>query len=113
MRTMAYVSGGVGLVGLAAFGVFGAMSNAKYSDLQSSCPGNHCTPDRSSDIDNGRTFQTIANVGLVVGAVGVATSAVLFIISPSHKEKGKERPKHDAETAVGFGFGSVQVRGRF
>lgn len=109
-RTLAYVTGGVGLVGAAAFGVFGTLSNSKFKDLESACTDNHCPPSRAGDINDGRRFQTIANVGLAVGAVGLATSVVLFIVSPSHK---KEKPKPEAAPEISLGLGSVELRGRF
>jgi hypothetical protein len=85
------------------------MSTSKFNDLEKVCTNDHCPPDRASDIDDGKRFQTFANIGLAVGAVGLASSVVLFLISPSSPEK----PKPAADTEVGLGLGSVQVRGRF
>jgi hypothetical protein len=81
LRPYAYVAGGVGVAGLAMFTVFGLMDNSTYSDLQSACPHNQCPASKQSEVDNGRTQQTLANVGLVVGAVGVAAGATLFVLS--------------------------------
>lgn len=104
LRTWSYVAGGVGAAGFVTFAVFGAMTSSKYSSLQKACPQNHCGPEQQNDIDAGRTYQTIANVGLGVGIAGLATGVTLFLLSSGH---------HDEATQVGFGFGSARVSGRF
>ena len=109
-RTAAFVAGGVGVAGLAAFGVFGALSNSKYHQLEDACPNAHCPTGSQSDIDSGKRFQTVANLGLVLGAVGLGTSATLFVLSrPSE-------PAKDAKAAplvLSLGFGSIRLRGSF
>jgi hypothetical protein len=86
LRTWAYVAGGVGVVGLATFGIFGAMSSSEYDSLNSSCPDHRCSPDKQGDVDAGRRDQTIANVGLVLGVVGVGAGVTLFVVS-THASK--------------------------
>jgi hypothetical protein len=83
LRPYAYVAGGVGVAGLATFAIAGLLSNSTYSDLQSKCPSSHggCAPGNSGEISSGQTQQTIANVGLIVGLVGVAAGATLFVLS--------------------------------
>jgi len=81
LRPYAYVAGGVGVAGLALFGIFGAMEKSTFSSLQSSCPGNVCPPDKSSDISSGKSQQLVANVALGVGIAGVAAGATLFVLS--------------------------------
>jgi hypothetical protein len=109
LRTWAYVAGGVGVAGLATFGIFGAMSSSKYSSLESSCPGRRCGPGGQDDVNAGKSFQTIANVGLVLGVVGIGTGTTLFLLS-------RGRPKEGAaarEIRVQIGVGSVAMGGRF
>jgi tetratricopeptide (TPR) repeat protein len=108
-RLGAFVAGGVGLAGAAVFGVFGAMSNAKYEDLQDACENGICGPNEQDDIDAGKRYQTIANVGLAVGIVGLGASAALFALSSSSP------PGADAAARLelGVGLGTVHVRGRF
>lgn len=105
----AFVAGGVGLAGVAVFGVLGSMSNAKYEDLQDACKNERCDPSAQDDIDAGKRYQTMANVGLAVGIVGLGASAALFALS------GSSSPAADATARVelGVGLGSVHVRGRF
>ena len=103
LRPYAFIAGGVGVLGLASFAVLGTMNNSKFSDLEDKCQAGNCPADSQSDIDSGRQLQTFANVGLVVGIVGVGTGAALFLL-----DSGGERP-----TQVGVGPGSVTVSGRF
>ncbi len=104
MRPLAYVAGGLGVAGLATFTVFGLMNNSKFSDLDGACPSGRCDPGRDSDIDAGRRYQTIANVGLVVGIVGLGAGTALFLMDSGGEE---------ASARMSVGPGSVNVSGRF
>jgi hypothetical protein len=84
LRPYSYVVGGVGVAGLALFAIYGLIANSTYSDLQGACPNNVCPPGKQSEIDSGRTQQTVANVSLVVGAVGLAAGGTLFVLSLSN-----------------------------
>lgn len=117
-RTLAYVAGGVGAAGLITFGVFGILNNSKYSSLKDACPNNSCPPGQKSDADAGRTYQTVANVGLVVGIVGLAGGATLYFLSTRDEKKDSQadtagRRDSTPGVDVGLGFGSVNVRGSF
>jgi len=103
LRPYSYVVGGVGVVGLALFAVYGLMDNSTYSDLQSSCPHNACPPSKQSEVDAGRTQQTVANVSLVIGGVGLAAGATLFVLSLS--------PKSPASTGLVLAPGYLGLRG--
>jgi hypothetical protein len=87
LRPWAYVAGGVGLVGLLTFAIEGSAANSTYSDLKSACPNGRCPPTESSVISSGKTKQTIANIGLVVGILGVAGGVTLFVLSQSKTEE--------------------------
>jgi hypothetical protein len=104
LRTWSYVAGGVGAAGFITFGVFGAMTSSKYSSLEKACPDKQCSPDQKDNVDSGKTYQMIANVGLGVGIAGLATGITLFFLSSGHK---------DDDVHVAFGPGSAQVSGRF
>jgi hypothetical protein len=81
LRTWAYVAGGVGAAGLVTFVVGGLMAKSTFDDLNGACHGGPCPPNKSDEISSGKTQQTIANVGLVVGIAGVAAGATLFVLS--------------------------------
>lgn len=88
-RTYAYVAGGVGAAGLLTFGIFGAMAASKYSSLKDECGAGPCPEAKRSDVEAGQTRQTIANIGLIVGIIGVGAGVTLFVLSkPSKPSEG-------------------------
>jgi hypothetical protein len=103
LRPYSYVLGGIGVAGIALFAVYGLIDNATYSDLQSACPHNVCPPGKQSEVDAGRTQQTVANVSLVVGGVALAAGATLFVLSLS--------PKSSAGTGLVVAPGYLGWRG--
>jgi hypothetical protein len=118
----AIIAGGVGVAGLACFGIFGGLSMSEYSSLETECAGNSCPPSRSSEGDTGRTYQTVANITLVVGIVGVAAGATLLIIDLTQggddaeaeaPAEGPAEPEPAVEASVAFGPGSVMLQGTF
>jgi hypothetical protein len=81
LRTWAYVAGGLGASGLLTFTIAGIMAHSTFNDLDGACHGGPCPPDKSGEISSGKTQQTVANVGLVVGIAGLATGATLFVLA--------------------------------
>ena len=79
-RTIAYAAGGVGVVGMVLFGAFGGLTLSTQSDLDEACgPQKICPPESRSDIDDGKTYQAVANAGLVIGIVGLTAGVGLFV----------------------------------
>jgi hypothetical protein len=107
-RITGTVVGGVGVAGMVLFGVFGGLHLAKYNDLEDQCPGGACPASLEEEADTGRTFQTAANVSLVIGAVGLVAGAALLI--PTYViEKG---PSGTA-LELRVGAGSAYLEGSF
>jgi hypothetical protein len=104
LRTGAYVAGAVGVVGLAGFAIFGVMAKSTYDDLGSACGGGPCPPSKADEISSGKTNQTIANVGLVLGLVGVGVGGTLFALSLSSGG-------HGPNVALAASPGWIGVRG--
>ncbi len=102
----AIVTGVVGVAGFATFAVAGAMNVATHARLEEACPGGACPPDHADDIDAGRTQQTVANVGLVVGAVGAAAAVTLVAIELGRSPDGRS-------SALSIGPGTVAFGGAF
>lgn len=115
LRTWAYVAGGVGIAGLATFGIFGAMNNAKHSKLDDACKDGVCPSNLEEERDAGKRYQTIANIGLVVGVVGLGTGTVLYLMSGKKTEKTAVMPKRRGPRvdSVNVGYQSVLVTGSF
>jgi hypothetical protein len=100
------------VAGLVMFTVAGIMSRSTYSELEDSCGSGPCPADRQDDIDAGQTQQTLANVGLAVGIVGVGAGVTLFLLSrggsaASPTETGK------VTLTPEIGVGRAGVRGTF
>ncbi len=105
LRPYAIAAGGVAVVGLATFAIFGLMAKGTHDDLEARCKGGVCPSDPADDASAGKTQQTIANVGLVVGALGLAGAGVLFFAEPKPARAAFVRPT--------IGFGRVGVEGAF
>jgi hypothetical protein len=68
----------VGGGGVVTFGVTGSMANARQATLRDAgCP--RCDESFQSTLDQGKTLQTVANVGLGVGIAGLVGGAVMMI----------------------------------
>jgi hypothetical protein len=117
LRTWAYVAGGVGVAGVATFAIFGLMANSKHSKLQDNCPNNKCPADLQSDADAGKRDQTIANIGLVVGVVGLGTGTVLYLMSGKKNQENAAMhtpPRRGPHVdGVSVGYRSILVNGSF
>jgi hypothetical protein len=104
MRTWAYVAGGIGAGGLVVFAVSGLLARSTYNDLEAKCASGPCPPDKDGEISSGKTQQTAANVGLVLGVLGAGAGAALFVFS---MPKGSPTPTVTAVVSPGW----IGVRG--
>jgi hypothetical protein len=82
LRPLAYVSGGVGLLGLLTFGIFGSAASDRFEELDARCDG-RCPPGEQDEVDAGRRETVAGNVGLAVGLVGLAGGVTIFLLTPS------------------------------
>jgi len=110
LRPVAYLAGGIGVAGFVAFGVGGALATSTYGDLEKKCaPGagaRVCPTDSKSQIDAGKTQQLVANIGLGVGAAGLATGVLLFVLSRDSGPKKDQAPT--VQPVVGPSYLGVQ-----
>jgi len=106
VRTASYVAGGIGVVGLIAFGVLGSLSAVAFHELEEGCPvKSSCDPSLRSTAERGELEQTAANVSLVVGLTALATGAVLFVLSAPEVES--------PQLSLAAGPGGMRVQGAF
>lgn len=93
LRTVALVSGGVGVAGLVVGTIFGLKASSTYDASLLGCPRdkNLCTPAGVSQRNDAITQGNVATVGFVVGAVAVAAGVVLWIVAPPSKEAKSAR----------------------
>lgn len=111
-RTLAWVGFGVGAAGLVSFGVFALLANSQYQELSSQCNETTCPSDRIEDIDRGRTYQTITNVSLGVGLVGLAAGALLYVAAPTPRVTEQARaPRRGLQ--FGVSANSINLLGVF
>lgn len=111
LRPAAYVAGGIGVAGMGVFAVAGALANVTYGDLESKCSKGTgtkvCPGTTQSQIDEGKVQKDVANIGLIVGAVGLAAGVTLFIVSREPAKKD-EAPKPEVQAVVGPSYLGVQ-----
>lgn len=109
LRPLSYAFAGVGVAGMAVFGVAGGLATANYSDLEGKCSSGtgtrFCPASAQGQIDDGKVQKDIANIGLVVGAVGLAAGVTLFVLSVT---TGKKDEAPQAAPVVGPGYLGVQ-----
>jgi len=103
LRLAAYVSGGVGLVGLAGGVVTGLMAVKKHSEAESLCAENTCSPDDKgpSTVNDFRSMRTVSTAFYGVGAAGIAAGVVFWLLAPDAPEAGQAHalaPWIDART---------------
>ncbi len=108
-RSLAWVGVGVGAVGFAGLAIFGAMASSTYNDLNAECGGARpCTPEQLSQRDSGRTYTTLANVGLGVGIAGAVAATVLFLVG-----RPSEEPRPAPAVTVGLSGNGASLVGVF
>jgi hypothetical protein len=103
LRLAAYVSGGVGLVGLAGGVVTGLMAVKKHSEAEGLCAENTCSPDDKgpSTVNDFRSMRTVSTVFYGVGAAGIAAGVVFWLLAPDAPAAGQAHalaPWIDART---------------
>ena len=108
-----YVAAGVGVVGFAFFAGFGAASASVAGDLDECAP--RCPLDMQERADAGKRNQTIANVSVIVGAVGLAAAGTIWLVDALTGGDSEPSPasSESPAAAVSIGPGSAVVVGRF
>ncbi|HVJ15621.1 MAG TPA: hypothetical protein VM686_09270 [Polyangiaceae bacterium] len=87
LRTVGIVTTGVGAASLIASGVFFYLRGQTINDLDSACPDrNTCPESERSTFDKGKTYNTVGNVTLAIGAVAVAAGIPMIVLGSSSSE---------------------------
>lgn len=113
-----FVGLGVGVAGLTVMGVFGAVAvsrNATSDDLAQTCASSGASCDEGrEERESASDAAGIATAGLVIGAAGLASAAVLFIV---HASSGPDAPGEEAgvhvEPAISPEGARLGIRGAF
>jgi hypothetical protein len=108
MRALAFVAGGVGVVGLGVGIGIGVAATSKHSTLESECPGSVCPSTANGDLDAFHSLRTVSTVGYTLGALGLVGGGVLFFLSRQGKTGSSS-----ASVRPWLGLGSAGVSGSF
>ncbi|MET0792262.1 MAG: carboxypeptidase-like regulatory domain-containing protein [Polyangiaceae bacterium] len=115
-RAAAYVSWGVGLVGVGVGTAFGVMTLKNKHDLK--CEGNSCPASERDAVDSAKRSGNISTIAFAVGGAGLALGTVLyFSLGSSSAETHASAPArgfaglHNGRAAIGPG--SVQLAADF
>lgn len=111
-----WIAVGVGAASLAASGVFYLLRQGKVSSLEDACGSEYqCTEAERPTYDSARTYNTLTNVTLGVGALGVGVGTVLLLAMkrPSAATTSAARPTPAPHVGVGLHPAGVTLVGRF
>jgi hypothetical protein len=108
IRTAGYVTGAVGVAGVAVFAITGLMAKSAFNTLDRECGAVGCSDSgHQNDIDRGKSLQAIANVGLVVGVVGLIGGGTMVLLG------GGKQKESGARVSLSPGGGIVTYGGSF
>jgi hypothetical protein len=116
VRTAGFVIAGLGVAGMAVFGVTGMMARSRFATLEQECAGERCTDPKYADvIDSGRMLTTVANIGLIAGAAGLAGGGLMILLGgPSENSPQKAGgPASGAALAVSPGGAALVYSATF
>jgi hypothetical protein len=106
-RTLALAAFGVGAIGLGTGAVLGVMTLTTRDEADANCPNKVCDRVGQDKIATARTYGVISTIGFVVGAIGVAGGATLYLLAPADGKGASVGP------SIGPGMAGLTARGRF
>ncbi len=99
--TLGWTGIGVGAAGVIGFTVFGLLAVRAHDQLQSECIGTRCPESLRDVAENGRAYQTYANVSGAIGVVGLVAGVYFFLSDSSPStELAVESPKAESPKAA-------------
>jgi serine/threonine-protein kinase len=113
MRTAAYVTGALGVVGLGVGSYFGLRAISKNNEAKDHCPsGNVCDDQQGESLtDDAQSAAVVSNVAFAAGAALAVTGVVLYLTSaPKEKAASAARLRlHPllSHNLAGIGFGGA------
>jgi hypothetical protein len=94
---LAYVLGGVGVVGLVGWAYFGVSGDADVHNLRSTCGQLHDCSDAS--VSSARTKLVLADVGMGVGLAGVVAGGIVFFAT---RRSGPSSAQPQSDDDIGW-----------
>jgi hypothetical protein len=108
-NALAWVSIGVGVVGVGVGTFFALKSRSTKSDLDDRCNDGVCSENDRELYDQGKSQANVATVGFAVGAVGIGLGTVLLLTGG----KGKAKAETGRRVTPVVGPGNVGLHGVF
>ena len=105
-KVLAVVAGGIGLVGIGVGTAFGLQALSKHKDAENACPSTCTTPAGVSLWHDAVTAGNLSTVAFIVGGVGIASAAVLWLTAGSSNASSTQ-----VGVGVRVGPGSFLLRG--
>jgi len=105
LRNAGFVVGALGIAGMGVFATFAALAQTRFDQLKSDCAGGPCDATQSPRIDEGQTFQNVANVALAASGTLLLTGTIMIIagVSTEHKTAVSIAPLPGGGFVAGFG----------
>ncbi|MBW2523629.1 MAG: hypothetical protein JRI23_05615 [Deltaproteobacteria bacterium] len=107
---LAGVATGVGAAGIVVGAVFGAQASSRWDDAQAQCPAapTYCDAAGVELSEEAHEAATISTVGFVIGGVGIAGAAVLWVLAAQASAADEsDRPTANLVLAPRVSPGSV------
>jgi len=105
-KVPAYVLGGVGVAGLASFGLFAGMGYSKKTGTLDACKP-YCNP---SDVKAVRTDYLVADMSLAVSLVSLAGAGYLLLTSPKETPRASVQRPFSVGLAAAPGLAALSLR---
>jgi hypothetical protein len=104
-RTLGITAGVIGILGVGAGTVFGLKASSTWSDAKNKCTSypSNCGPDGQSLSQDAKSSANLATIAFVVGGVGLAGGAILWLTAPKPSES----------VSLGIAPDRVVLSGRF
>ena len=106
-RTLAWISGGIGVAGIATSLVTGALAISSQRTMDDHCDGHLCDAQGLDAASSGRTYATVSTISGAVGFVGLGASAYLFL---STDQEQTPATRIDATALPGGGYVGMSRR---
>jgi hypothetical protein len=110
-RTIGWIIGGVGVVGLGVGAVFGLKTFSNKSDSDPYCNGTSCTQPGLDLRSDAKSFATISDIAFAAGLVGVGVGTYLVFFNSSSGDKSGATWKIGPRFAAGAS--SLELRGEW
>jgi hypothetical protein len=88
-KTLGYVAGGVGVVGIIVGTITGVLVLDRKATVDEECNGTACrSAEGKKAADSGQTLAAVSTIAFGVGLAGLATGVTLVLTAPDQKNRG-------------------------